>query len=384
MESLSGANSVFALDLYRALSTNSLDGNLFFSPLSISASLSMVYLGARGITAEEMAKVMSFSSVPDVHDQFSTLNSAINSPKASYILRLANRLYGEKTFNFLPVSHHKSHLNSTQKLYQAEMQAVDFIGASEETRQLINHWVEEKTENKIKDLVKPGMVNASTQLALVNAIYFKGRWRSIFKAVDTKEMPFKINRNETKPVQMMYQKERFPYNYIDEYKLHVLELPYVEDELSMLVLLPDESQDGSDLLQKLESELTMDKLLEWTRREKMDTQTDINVHLPKFKLEEQYSLHDTLAKMGMSSLFQAADLSGISRDERLCVSSVAHKAFVEVNETGTEAAAATFVVYRTSCWRPVKYFIADHPFLFCIRHNPTNSILFLGRFRGPC
>ncbi|XP_062858407.1 leukocyte elastase inhibitor A-like [Trichomycterus rosablanca] len=380
MESLSGANSVFALDLYRALSANSPDGNLFFSPLSISAALSMVYLGARGITAEEMAKVMSFSSVPDVHDQFSTLNSAINSPKASYILRLANRLYGEKTFNFLP-----EFVNSTQKLYQAEMQAVDFIGASEETRQLINHWVEKKTENKIKDLVKPGMVDASTQLALVNAIYFKGRWRSIFKAVDTKEMPFKINRNETKPVQMMYQKESFPSNYIDEYKLHVLELPYVEDELSMLVLLPEESQDGSDLLQKLESELTVDKLLEWTSQEKMDTWSDVHVHLPKFKLEEQYSLHDTLAKMGMSSLFQAsaADLSGMSRDGGLRVSSVAHKAFVEVNETGTEAAAATLVA-TLLCLRPEKHFIADHPFLFVIRHNPTNSVLFLGRFRGPC
>ncbi|XP_060773786.1 leukocyte elastase inhibitor-like [Neoarius graeffei] len=380
MENLSHANSAFALDLYRAISSNNPDGNLFFSPLSISAALSMVYLGARGATAEEMAKVLSFSSIPNVHTHFKTLSSAINSPKASYILRLANRLYGEKTFHFL-----SEFLDSTQKLYQADMQAVDFIGSSEESRKLINHWVEEKTEGKIKDILQPGMVTAMTRLALVNAIYFKGKWKDVFNTEDTKEMPFKINKNETKPVQMMYKKKKFLFKYIDEYKLQVLDLPYVEEELSMVVLLPEESQDGSDSLQTLETEITVDKLLEWTNPEKMTRWNDINVHLPKFKLEEQYSLTDTLNKMGMSSLFQAnvADLTGMSSQGGLFVSSVAHKAFVEVNEEGTEAAAATVVMIRTLCWTPEKNFMADHPFLFFIRHNPTKSILFFGRFRGP-
>ncbi|XP_060773787.1 leukocyte elastase inhibitor-like [Neoarius graeffei] len=379
MENLSHANSAFALDLYRAISGNNPDGNLFFSPLSISAALSMVYLGARGATAEEMAKVLSFSSIPDVHTHFKTLTSAINSPKASYILRLANRLYGEKTFHFL-----SEFLDSTQKLYQADMQAVDFIGSSEESRKLINHWVEEKTEGKIKDVLQPGMVTAMTRLALVNAIYFKGKWKDVFNTEDTKEMPFKINKNETKPVQMMYKKKKFLFNYIDEYKLQVLDLPYVEEELSMVVLLPEESQDGSDSLQKLETEITVDKLLDWTNPEKMTRWNDINVHLPKFKLEEQYSLTDTLNKMGMSSLFQAsvADLTGMSSQGGLFVSSVAHKAFVEVNEEGTEAAAAT-VVMIALCLAQEENFMADHPFLFFIRHNPTKSILFFGRFRGP-
>lgn len=136
---------------------------------------------------------------------------------------------------------------------------------------------------------------------------------------------------------------------------------------------------------QLESELTVDKLLEWTNRENMDTWTDVHVHLPKFKLEEQYSLHDKLAKMGMRSLFQAcaADLSGMSKDGGLSVSSVSHKAFVDVNESGTEAAAATIAI-ALLCLRPEKKFKADHPFLFFIRHNTTNSILFLGRFTGPC
>ncbi|KAF5908473.1 leukocyte elastase inhibitor-like [Clarias magur] len=345
MESLSRANSVFALDLYQAISAENPNGNLFISPLSISAALSMVYLGARGGTAEEMAKILSFSSVPDVHTNFNTLNSTINSPKASYILRLANRLYGEKTFNFL-----SEYVDSTQKLYQADMQAVDFIGSSEESRKLINQWVEEKTEGKIKDILQPGTITAMTRLALVNAIYFMGKWKHVFDIRDTEEMPFKINQNETKQVQMMYQKKKFLYNHIAEYKLQVLDLPYLDEELSMVVLLPEESVDGSDPLQKLESELTVDKLTEWTNPEKMDRRITIVVHLPKFKLEEQYSLKDILSKMGMSSLFQAgaADLTGMSSQEELFVSSVIHKAFVVVNEEGTEAAAATTVAVEGS------------------------------------
>ncbi|KAF5908463.1 leukocyte elastase inhibitor-like [Clarias magur] len=380
MESLSHANSTFALDLYRAISAENPNGNLLISPLSISAALCMVYLGARGGTAEEMAKVLSFSSVPDVHTNFKTLNSTINSPKASYILRLANRLYGEKTFNFL-----SEYLDSTQKLYQADMQAVDFIKSSEKSRKLMNHWVQEKTEGKIKDILQPGTITTMTRLALVNAIYFKGKWKHVFNTEDTKKMPFKINQNEKKTVQMMYRTEKFLYNYIDEYKLQVLEMPYVGEELSMLVLLPEESVDGSDPLQKLESKLTINKLTEWTNPEKMDRWTDIVVHLPKIKLEEQYSLKDILSKMGMSSLFQAgaADLTGMSCHGDLFVSSVAHKAFVEVNEEGTEAAAATTVLVTEMCLRSEEHFMADHPFLFFIKHNPTKSILFFGKFRGP-
>uniref|UniRef100_A0A8C2K1A5 Leukocyte elastase inhibitor n=2 Tax=Cyprinus carpio TaxID=7962 RepID=A0A8C2K1A5_CYPCA len=381
MEGLSRANSVFALDLYRALSASSAEGNMFFSPLSISAALSMVYLGARGETSEEMAKVLSFSSVSDVHSHFETLTSTINSPSASYILKLANRLYGEKTFSFLP-----EYLDSTLKLYHADLQAVDFIGASDESRQLINKWVEEQTENKIKDLLKPGMLTGMTRLVLVNAVYFKANWMHIFKARETEEMPFKINQNERRPVQMMYQKKKFPFRYIAEDELQVLELPYKQKELSMLILLPKETQDGSDPLLKLESELTLDKLLDWTKRDKMATQMDIRVHLPKFKVEVESSLSEILQKMGMSSVFQEtkADLTGMSSKGGLFISAVIHKAFIEVNEEGTEAAAAT-ALFLLGSSRQLQFqsFTADHPFLFFIRHNPTNSIVFLGRFRGP-
>ncbi|XP_065113052.1 leukocyte elastase inhibitor-like [Paramisgurnus dabryanus] len=379
MDNLTRANSVFALDLYRALSSCSADGNMFFSPLSISAALSMVHLGSRGDTAKEIEKVLSFTSVPDVHSHFESLTSAINNPSASYILRLANRIYGEKTFSFLP-----EYLDSTLKLYHAELQPMDFIGASEQSRQIINKWVEEQTENKIKDLLKPGMVTGMTRLALVNAIYFKGNWLHKFNPQKTTEMPFKINKNLRKPVEMMYQEKEFPFRDIPEENLHVLELPYVQSELSMLVLLPEESQDGSDPLLKLESELTIDKLLDWTKRDKMISWMDITVGLPKFKLEIESSLEEILAGMGMSSVFQGAkaDLTGMSSQGGLFLSSVTHKAFVEVNEEGTEAAAAT-VGIMLCCLVEPKSFIADHPFLFFIRHNPTNSILFLGRFRGP-
>ncbi|XP_058611819.1 leukocyte elastase inhibitor-like [Onychostoma macrolepis] len=381
MEGLSRANSLFALDLYRTLSARNAEENMFFSPLSISAAFSMVYLGARGETSDEMAKVLSFSSVSDVHSHFETLTSTINRPSASYILKLANRLYGEKTFSFLP-----EYLDSTLKLYHADLQAVDFIGASDESRQLINKWVEEQTENKIKDLLKPGMVTGMTRLVLVNAIYFKGNWMHTFKARETKEMPFKINQNESRPVQMMYQNKKLPFRYIPEYELQVLELPYKQEELSMLILLPDETQDGSDPLLKLESELTLDKLLDWTRRDKMATQMDIRVHFPKFKLEVESSLSEILQEMGMSSVFQEtkADLTGMSSQDGLSISAVIHKAFVEVNEKGTEAAAATAICVR-ACSLQLQFqsFTADHPFMFFIRHNPSNSILFLGRFRGP-
>ncbi|XP_051731590.1 leukocyte elastase inhibitor-like [Ctenopharyngodon idella] len=380
MEGLARANSLFALDLYRALSASSSEGNMFFSPLSISAALSMVYLGARGDTAEEMAKVLSFSSVSDVHSHFESLTSSINGPSASYILRLANRLYGEKTFSFLP-----EYLDSTLKLYHADLQAVDFIGASEDSRQLINKWVEEQTENKIQNLLKPGTVTGMTRLVLVNAIYFKGNWLHIFEARRTEEMPFKINQNESRPVEMMYQKKKFLFRCIPEYKLQVLELPY-KQELSMLILLPNETQDGSDPLLKLESELTLDKLLDWTNTDEMTTWMDIRVHLPKFKLEVESSLSKILQEMGMSSVFQEtkADLAGMSSQDGLFISAVVHKAFVEVNEEGTEAAAATgFILGSCASKQDPQNFTADHPFIFFIRHNPTNSILFLGRFRGP-
>ncbi|XP_076582157.1 leukocyte elastase inhibitor isoform X1 [Chaetodon auriga] len=379
MAAISSSNTRFALELLRTLSQANPTGNIFVSPLSISSALAMVYLGAKGDTAAQMAQALSFSCGEDVHADFETLNADINSPSASYILKLANRLYGENTANFLP-----QFLEATQKYYQADLKAVDFMGAPEACRGEINSWVEQQTENKIKDLLKPGTVSAMTRLALVNAIYFKGNWMNRFDEENTKEMPFKVNQNENKPVQMMYQMRKLPYNYIPELGLQILELPYVDEELSMFILLPEESADGSDPLLKLENELTQEKLDEWTNRENMDVHSEIFVHLPKFKLEEDYELNEPLVKLGMTDVFcgAKADLSGMNGDTGLFLSTVAHKAFVEVNEEGTEAAAATAGMIAF-CMLREEHFTADHPFLFFIRHNKTKSILFLGRFSSP-
>ncbi|XP_019202111.1 leukocyte elastase inhibitor-like isoform X2 [Oreochromis niloticus] len=380
MSAVSNSNTVFALELFRTLSQANPAGNIFVSPLSISSALAMVYLGAKGDTAAQMAQALSFSSGEGVHADFQKLNADINSPSASYILKLANRLYGENTAHFLP-----DFLEATQKYYQADLKAVDFIGAPEACRAEINSWVEQQTENKIKDLLKPGTVNADTRLALVNAVYFKGNWRNPFDEANTKEMPFKIRQNETVPVQMMYQEKKLPYNYIADHDLQILELPYVAEELSMFILLPKESSDGSDPLLKLEKELTQERLNEWTDRKNMEVESEVVLHLPKFKLEEDYELNEPLAKLGMKDVFCAgrADLSGMNGEGGLFLSTVAHKAFVEVNEEGTEAAAATDAVMWFKCYIPDTHFTADHPFLFFIRHNKTKSILFFGRFSSP-
>uniref|UniRef100_A0A1A8ET43 Leukocyte elastase inhibitor n=1 Tax=Nothobranchius korthausae TaxID=1143690 RepID=A0A1A8ET43_9TELE len=377
MATVSKGNTDFALEFFNTLSAANPTGNIFVSPLSISSALAMVYLGAKGSTAAQMAKVLSFGS--GVHADFQTLNADINSPSASYILRLANRLYGEKTTSFLP-----KFLEDTNKFYQATLEAVDFIGSPESCRAEINSWVEQQTENKIKDLLKPGMVTPNTRLALVNAIYFKGNWLNRFDVANTKEMPFKINQNESKTVQMMYQMKKLPYNYIPEFGLQILELPYVKEELSMFILLPAESSDGSDPLLKLEKELTQERLNEWTNRANMDVHSEVLVHLPQFKLEEEYVLNEHLAKLGMTDVFCSAksDLSGMNGEGGLFLSTVAHKAFVEVNEEGTEAAAATAGMVAF-CMLREEHFTADHPFLFFIRHNKTKSILFFGRFSSP-
>ncbi|XP_053286061.1 leukocyte elastase inhibitor [Pleuronectes platessa] len=371
------------VQLFRNLSHANPSGNMLVSPLSITSALAMVYLGARGDTADQMEKALSFQHGEAVHAKFKKLIEDINSPSKSYILKTANRLYGEKTAMFLT-----QYLEAMPKYDQADLKTVDFIGAAEASRKEINTWVEQQTDNKIKDLLKPGIVSEGTRLVLVNAIYLKANWMNLFNKAQTKRMPFKISQTESKPVEMMYQMKKLPYNYIPDHALQILELPFVEEELSMFILLPEQSTDGSDPLLKLEMELTLERLNEWTDRKNMDVQSDIHVHLPKFKLEEEYKLKEPLSELGMTDVFcpSKADLSGMNSGRDLFLSEVVHKAFMEVNEEGTEAAAATAVAVAGSCGPSVHkdlLFTADHPFLFFIRHNNTKSILFLGRFSSP-
>uniref|UniRef100_A0A8C3QYA1 Leukocyte elastase inhibitor n=1 Tax=Cyanoderma ruficeps TaxID=181631 RepID=A0A8C3QYA1_9PASS len=381
MESLCAANTTFAVDLFRKLCEKNSGQNVFFSPFSISSALSMVLLGSRGSTEAQISKVLSLKNAQDAHNGYQSLLSEINDPKTKYILRTANRLYGEKTLEFLP-----SFLESSQKSYHAGLEQMDFLHAWEDSRKQINGWVEERTEGKIQNLLAEGILNSLTRLVLVNAIYFKGNWEEQFNKQSTTEREFHINKNETRPVQMMFKEANFNMTYIGALQTKILELPYEGNELSMIILLPDAIQDGSTGLERLERELTYEKLMDWIRPEMMRS-TELMVSLPTFKLEEDYDLKPILRSMGMLDAFESgkADFSGISSGKELMLSEVIHKSFVEVNEEGTEAAAATAAVVIPYCGRigPKLKFTADHPFLFFIRHNRTGSILFCGRFCCP-
>uniref|UniRef100_A0A8D1E0W0 Serpin family B member 1 n=1 Tax=Sus scrofa TaxID=9823 RepID=A0A8D1E0W0_PIG len=378
MEQLSAANTRFALDLFRALNESNPAGNIFISPFSISSALAMILLGTRGNTEAQMSKALHFDTVKDIHSRFQSLNADINKCGASYILKLANRLFGEKTYHFLP-----EFLASTQKTYGAELASVDFLRASEEARKAINEWVKEQTEGKIPELLASGVVDSATKLVLVNAIYFKGSWQEKFMTEATKDAPFRLNKKDSKTVKMMYQKKKFPFGYIKELKCRVLELPYQGKDLSMVILLPDSIEDESTGLRKIEQHLTLEKLREWTKPENLEL-LEVNVHLPRFRLEESYDLNAPLARLGVQDLFGSrADLTGMSEARDLFISKVVHKSFVEVNEEGTEAAAATAGIAVFAMLMPEEDFIADHPFIFFIRHNPSSNILFLGRLSSP-
>ncbi|XP_019640745.1 PREDICTED: leukocyte elastase inhibitor-like isoform X8 [Branchiostoma belcheri] len=372
MEQLSAANTEFALSLYRQLCGDG--GNVFFSPYSISVALAMTSLGARGSTEAAMKGTLCYKDMSNdvLHSTFSTLHQQLYASD-KYTLQTANRLYGEQTYSFL-----QDFLNATKKNYGAELASVDFKGAAEQVRGTINKWVEEQTKDKIKDLIPAGAVDAMTRLVLVNAIYFKGNWDKQFKAEMTQDMDFNINNNEKVKVPMMKMEEKFNYGEFQDQKFRVLELPYVEKELSMLIFLPDEVEG----IRNLESALTATTLQ--TVSSQMYS-TKVNLMLPRFKLEQDFSLGETLKKMGMGEAFSdGADFSGMSAAADLFISEVVHKAFVEVNEEGTEAAAATGVRMKMRMMpRPPVPFLVDHPFMFLIRDNRSSSVLFLGRMSKP-
>lgn len=315
----------------------------------------------------------------EIHAGFTKLLSEINRAGAPYALSLASRLYGEQSYSFI-----EKFLSDTKTLYEAELETVDFISNADAARVNINTWVEKRTQEKIKDLLAEGDVDSLTRLVLVNAIYFKGSWERKFSEEHTREQQFKINKNESKPVQMMFQKAKFPLVFIPDMNCQILELPYAGKDLSMLIMLPNAMEDDTTGLQKLESALTYENFVEWTRPDMMDL-LEVEVSLPRFRMEETYDMKALLVGLGMVDAFdsQRADFSGLSPNNDLVLSKVVHKSFVEVNEEGTEAAAATGAIMMMRCLMRPERFHADHPFLFFIRHNPSKSILFYGRVCSP-
>lgn len=378
-ESVISGNNQFAFDLYRNLSSDPAyaDGNLFFSPYSISSALAITYEGARGRTADEIRAVFHLP-VDDTarREGFLAIDAGINSEDSGYTLRTANALWAEETYPFL-----QDYIETAGRYYSANVTNLDFTTQPEASRITINRWVEERTNDLIKDLLPEGSISPLTRLVITNAIYFKGTWVKQFDENKTANLHFWKGPGESVLVPMMQRTdEEAIYGYAETDDLQVLEMPYAHENgagLSMLVILPDEIEAAEESLDAQKIEDLRQSL----------TERRVNVYFPKFSLETTYPLAGTLAAMGMPTAFaDAADLSGMDGTQNLFVSSVVHKAFVDVNEEGTEAAAATGVIInmKTSLGGDeTPNFRADHPFIFAILDNDTGTILFMGRVVDP-
>jgi len=367
-------NSAFAFDLCQKICSS--EGNLFFSPYSISTALAMTYAGARGNTEKQMAETLRFSlDQENLHPAFAEMGAWLNQLQESGRIKLyiANSLWPQQDYKFLD-----EYLSLTKKYYGVSITPVDYKQASEReaARKTINKWVEERTEYKIKDLIAPKILDELTRLVLVDAIYFKGNWLNQFNPRLTKDAPFYISPKKSVQTPMMRQEQKLRYAELES--LQIVELPYLGENLSMLVVLPREI----DGLAQLEGSLSVENLVSW--RESLNKKK-VHIILPKFKITCQFILNDTLKTMGMVDAFilGKANFAGITGRPDLYISAVIHKAYVDVNEEGTEAAAATGVLMAPRRVPEPPTFRADHPFLFLIQDNHTGSILFIGRVIDP-
>jgi len=369
-------NNQFALEMYSEINENG--KNLFFSPWSISSALAMTFEGAKGQTAEEMRTVLQFQENDlERRSSFAKIYNALNKDNSEYQLSTANALWAQENYPFL-----KDYIDTTKKYYSAEFTNMDFVNKTEESRKTINSWVEEKTNDKIKDLIPAGTLNDMTRLVLTNAIYFKGDWQTPFDKTKTKKEEFKVNETTNVQVDMMKLKEgKEGFNYAETDELQIIELPYKGKELSMIVLLPKNN------IPEIEEMLSAEKLNEW---KDLMHEKEVYVYFPKFKFETKYFIANNLSEMGMPTAFSYnADFTGMfdsaKTEENIFISEVIHQAFVQVDEEGTEAAAATAVVMKATSAMPTNpiEFRADHPFIFIIQENSTGSILFMGKVVDP-
>ncbi|WP_342770418.1 MULTISPECIES: serpin family protein [unclassified Methanoculleus] len=378
---VTAGNNQFAFDLYDRLANDPAYAgrNLFFSPYSISSALAITYEGARGTTADEIRSVLHLPENDTLRrEEFSAIDAVLNRADANYTLRTANALWAEETYSFLP-----EYTTAAARWYGANVTNLDFKGSPEASRETINRWVEEQTEDKIRDLLPAGSIDTMTRLVITNAIYFKGTWVKQFDVNETRDEEFRVAPNRTVTVPMMQRTDEDAiYGYAETDTFQVLEMPYAHGngtELSMLVLLPKD-----DNLTAAEESLDAKALTDL--RESLVSQ-EVEVFFPKFRLETDYSLPGVLAAMGMPTAFGgAADFSGMDGTNMLFVSEGVHKAFVDVNEEGTEAAAATGVVMDLKS-APVgdstPVFKADHPFVFLIVEEDSGTVLFIGRVTNP-
>ena len=371
-------NNAFAFDIYQTLRAQ--DGNLILSPFSISLALAMTYAGARGETESQMARTLHFDLPQEqLHPAFNALDLALeetaNNASADQTplqLNIANAVWAEQSYNFV-----QSFLDTTAINYGAGINLADFANDYESVRKEINGWVEDKTEEKIVDLIPSGALNASTKMVLVNAIYFKADWLAQFDANDTRDQPFHLLDGSTVNAPFMNQgMDNIPYAQGDGYQ--AAELAYAGGTAAMDIVVPDEGK-----FESFESNLTA---AQWNEILGAMQPTSLWLSLPKFTFTKSFSLVDTLSSIGMSDAFdgEKADFSAMTEKKDLFISDVIHKAFVAVDEEGTEAAAATAVIMEAAMARIFnESLIVDRPFIFAIRDIATGQILFVGRVTNP-
>ncbi|MFH0977662.1 MAG: serpin family protein [Candidatus Woesearchaeota archaeon] len=362
------ANNKFAFDLYSELAKSE-TGNLFYSPYSISAALAMTYEGAKGETADEMIFVLHFPHALEAN--FAAIYNDLNQPNDAYTLGTGNALWIQNDYPLLA-----DYTSEVAKYYGGKAVNLDFIRDTENSRQTINSFIEEQTNNKIKDLIPKGFINQLTRLVLTNAIYFKGTWVWEFDKSNTHEQDFMVTPTTLVKTPMMYMDpSKAVFNYAGLEGLQILELPYRGDKISMLILLPTENLDSI-------GPLTAEKLNEYKSQMK-ETKMD-SISIPKFEFDTKYSLKDALSALGMPAAFStSADFSGMTGKKDLFISFVIHQAFVKVDEEGTEAAAATAVGMGLTAVMQRNVFMADRPFIFIIQEKETGNILFIGRVTDP-
>jgi serpin B len=372
-------NNTFAFDLYQKVMSE--PGNLFYSPHSISMALAMLHAGARGNTERQMEQALSFVLPQSrLHPALNKLDLELESrgkgKKAAdgkaFRLKVVNALWGQRGYSFLP-----GYLDVLALNYGAGLRLLNFVDQPETSRLAINDWVEQQTEQRIKDLLPPGSITPLTRMVLTNAIYFNAAWAESFEKEATQETSFNRLDGSTVQVKMMRDTKRA--GYVEGQGVKAVALPYDGDELSMVVIVPDAGTFAS--FEQALDRATVDKIIRSLSWDQM-----VKVGLPRFEFTKPLNLVPPLQAIGMTDAFQPgeADLSGIDGTRKLVVTGVLHKAFVKVNEAGTEAAAATAIIAGGAA-APTKTaeLIADRPFIFLIRDHRTGAILFVGRVLDP-
>ena len=369
-EQLILANSEFALELYKHIKDFALFGeNVFFSPFSVSMALGNIYGGARGATQLQIAQVLNIYSIAGVHRGFRDLIRAFTAPTNDYTLQVANGLFARKGFYFQDM-----YRILAPECYKARLETVDFANDTEGSRQYINDWTANMTNQTIMELFSPGVIKPDSVLVIANAIYFKGLWLAPFDAKRTTRALFNLSPNKRRFVQMMMLKEeKLQYTQNAAFDCRIIELPYVGEEVSLYVFLPN-TIDG---ISKLEKALSVDRI---KNAIEVMYEVTIDVMIPKFQLTEITKLKPILMSMGINDLFDvtSGDVTGIGGDYGMVISEVVHQAYVDVNES-TEAAVATARRPYSVGGTNIAPFNADHPFLFLIRETYSGIVLFMGR-----